>query len=197
MQDRIGSNIQVPDKRISYITSPKLQAPSKFKYNGSEQNFVSTYAQTLQISGGLNESANSNVTSTTRIVSLVDNITVTKFSILSPNKLSVDLRYSAGGVAPSVKVETGVININSKSVSQLPEEIGKLVASSSVANNSTNTTSSLINEKLNALGDVLSESNGTAIVDKGWKSPKSVVVNLSGDRTLDNAVSISIQVRNQ
>jgi hypothetical protein len=155
---------------------------------------TNTYAQTSQTSGGLNNLVNSNVTSTTRIVSFVDNVTVTKFSIISPDKLSVDLRYSAKGDAPSVKVETGVININSGSVSQLPEQVEKLLANSSLANNSTNTTS-LINEKLNALGDVLSESNGTAIVDKGWKSPKNVVVKLSGDGTVDNAVSVNVDVR--
>ena len=132
-----------------------------------------------------------NITSTTGIVSFVDNVTVTKFSIISPDQLSVDLRYSAKGDAPSVKVETGVINIKSGSVSQLPEEVGKLLA-----NNSTNMTS-LINQKLNALGDVLSESNGTAIVDKGWKSPKSVAVKLSGEGTLDNAASITVDVRKQ
>ena len=88
---------------------------------------TNTHAQTLQTSGGLNNLTNSNITSTTRIVSFVDNVTVTKFSIISPDKLSVDLRYSAKGDAPSVKVETGVINIKSKSVSQLPEEVGKLL----------------------------------------------------------------------
>ena len=56
---------------------------------------IHTEAQTPQISGGLDGLANSNVTSTTRIVSLVDNVTVTKFSIISPDRVSVDLRYSA------------------------------------------------------------------------------------------------------
>lgn len=152
---------------------------------------------------GLSQLGESNASSAIRIVSLVENVTVSKLIILSPHRLSVDLRYSGSGSTPSVKIDSSAININSKLVEQLPEEIGKLTANSTelrtlhqtlVANNSTNKTT-LINEKLNALGDVMSESNGTAIVDKGWKSPKSVVVKLSGDGTLANAISIGILVR--
>ena len=52
-----------------------------------------TDAQTPQSSGVQNELVNSNVSSATRIVSLVDNVTVTKFSILSPHRLNVDLIF--------------------------------------------------------------------------------------------------------
>jgi hypothetical protein len=156
---------------------------------------VPTDAQTIQSEEALNDLANSNASSAIRIISLVDNVTVTKFSILSPHSMNVDLKYSGSGSAPSVKVESSVISINSKLANQIPEDIGKLIVNPSVQNNSTNTTT-LIDKNLDALGaKILSQANGTAIVDKGWKSPKVVGTKLAGEATLTNPVSVRVVVK--
>lgn len=61
------------------------------------------------------------------------------------------MKYSGSGSAPSVKVESSVISINSKPANQRLENIGKLTVNPTVENNSTNITT-LIGQKLDAVG---------------------------------------------
>ena len=39
----------------------------------------------------------------------MDNVTVTKLELISPSRVSIDLKYSGEGKAPAVKVEAGAI----------------------------------------------------------------------------------------
>ncbi len=124
----------------------------------------------------------------------LDNVTVTKFEVISPSRVSIDLKYSGEGKAPAVKVAAGAINLHSK----LVEELSKLRYSSSgfnqlLAANSTNS-STLINETLDQLGEILSESNGTKIVAADWKSPRSVSVKIAGNTTISDANTVWVTV---
>ena len=47
------------------------------------------------------------------ILKAPDNVTVTKFEVISPTRVSVDLTYSGGGGAPAVRVDAGAINLRS------------------------------------------------------------------------------------
>lgn len=155
-----------------------------------------SWAQGPPISDVLSQIGNSNASSSTDIVSLVENVTVTKFDILSPSQLGVDLRYAGTGSAPAVKVDAFAINIDSKLVDDITNEINVLNASTSdsLIINSTNSTSLMI-EKLGQLTSIVSESNGTETVGADWKSPRNVEIELVGNTTLYGADIIGIIVR--
>ncbi len=157
-----------------------------------------SWAQGQPVSDILDQLGNSNASSSTDIVSMVDNVSVTKFDILSLRHLGVDLRYSGTGDAPAVKVDADAIHIDSKLAEDIANEINVLNASSSDFNqalttNSTNSTS-LMDEKLDLLTSIVSESNGTITTDAGWKSPSSFVIKLTGNTTLNDANIIGIIV---
>jgi len=155
-----------------------------------------SWAQEPPISDVLSQLGNSNASSSTDIMSLVENVTVTKFDILSPRQLGVDLRYAGTGSAPAVKVDAFAINIDSKLVDDITNEIDVLNASTSdsLITNSTNSTSLMI-EKLGQLTSIVSESNGTETVGADWKSPRNVEIELVGNMTLYSADIIGILVR--
>ena len=87
----------------------------------------------------------------------VDNVTVTKFEVISPTRVSIDLRYSGGGEAPAVRVDAGAINLRSDLVQELLDNSSGL--NQLLTANSTNS-STLINETIDQLGGILSVSNG-------------------------------------
>ena len=64
-----------------------------------------SFAQGTTISDVQSQLGNSNASSSTDIVSLVENVTVTKFDILSPRQLGVELKYVGTGNAPAVKID--------------------------------------------------------------------------------------------
>jgi len=150
-------------------------------------------AQSPQVLDILNQSTNSNVSSNIEVQSSVDNVTVTKLELISPSRVSIDLKYSGEGKAPAVKVEAGAINLRS----ELVQELLNLEDNSSDFNqllaNSTNS-STLINETLDRLGEILSESNGTKIVAADWKSPRSVSVKIAGNTTISDANTVWVTV---
>ena len=51
-----------------------------------------------------------------RVQSAIDNVTVTKFEVISPTQVSIDLKYSGAGNTPAVTVDVGAINLRSKLV---------------------------------------------------------------------------------
>ena len=131
---------------------------------------TNVWAQDLAISDVRNQLGNSNASSSTDIVSLVESVTVTKFDILSPRQLGVELKYVGTGNAPAVKIDVSAIIINSKLADDITNEINFLNASTidansnqSHASNSTDP-SSLMLDELNQLTSIISESNGTKIV---------------------------------
>ena len=71
---------------------------------------------------------NSNVSSSTDIVSLVESVTVTKFDILSRRQLGVELTYGGTRNAPAVKIDVSAIKINSKLADDITNEINFLNA---------------------------------------------------------------------
>ena len=151
-------------------------------------------AQSPQVLDILNQSLNSNVTNNIEVQSSVDNVTVTKFEVISPSRVSIDLKYSGEGKAPAVKVEAGAINLHSK----LVEELSNLRYNSngfnqSLGANSTNS-STLINETLDQLGEIVSESNGTKIVTADWKSPRSLLIKIAGNTTTSDANTLWVTV---
>ena len=147
-------------------------------------------AQSPQVLDILNQSINSNVSSNIEVQSSVDNVTVTKLEVISPSRVSIDLKYSGEGKAPAVKVEAGAINLRSKLVEELLNsgDFNQLLAA-----NSTNS-STLINKTLDQLGEILSESNGTKIVAADWKSPRSVSVKIAGNTTISDANTVWVTV---
>jgi hypothetical protein len=62
-----------------------------------------------------------------------------------------------------------------------------------VAGNSVNSMS-IMNEELNQLTSILSQSNGTAMVDAGWQSPFNLAIKLVGNTTLNDANIIRVIV---
>jgi hypothetical protein len=148
--------------------------------------------QAPQGSKVLNSPTSSNMNSTTEIVSSIPNVTVTKFEILAPKSMALDLKYSGGGKSPAVMLESSTMTINSK-VEEIASQINSLKDNSTSLNASSSATS-LIAE-LDKLGEILSSSNGTKTLDAGWKSPKSVKVKLTGNTTLNDAQFIGVVVR--
>ena len=59
--------------------------------------------------------------------------------------------------------------------------------------NLTDSAASMV-EQLGQLGDILSSSNGTKSFDAGWKSPKTVIVKLTGNTTLNDAQFIGVEI---
>ena len=84
---------------------------------------IHAYAQNPQGLDLLSAPTNSKFNTTTEIVSLVPNVTITKFEILSPESLGLDVKYSGAGKSPAVKVNSSAININS-TFEQLANQIG-------------------------------------------------------------------------
>jgi hypothetical protein len=158
-----------------------------------------SWAQGPPLSDVLGQSGNSNTSSSTDIVSSVENVTVTKFDILSPRQLGIELRYAGSGNAPAVKVDAFAINIDSKLVDDITNEINVLGASISDSNKSLTTNSknstSLMMEKLGKLTSIVSEGNGTKTVSADWKSPRNVKIKLVGNTTLYSADIVGITVR--
>ena len=157
-------------------------------------------AQGTTISDVQSQLRNSNASSSTDIVSLVENVTVTKFDILSPRELGVELRYGGTGNAPTVKIDISAITIDSNLADDITNEINLLNASISDSNSnhslttdSTNATSLML-DKLDQLTASLSESNGTKIVAADWKSPRNVEIKMAGNTTLYDANIIGILV---
>ena len=157
-------------------------------------------AQGTAISDVQSQLGNSNASSSTDIVSLVENVTVTKFDILSARQLGVELRYGGTGNTPAVKVDVTAINIDSKLADDITNEINILNGSTSDSNSnqsltteSTNATSLML-DKLDQLTSSLSESNGTKIVGADWKSPRNVEIKMIGNTTLYDANIIGILV---
>ena len=70
-------------------------------------------AQSPQVLDILNHSKNSNVSSDIEVQSAVDNVTVTKFEVISPTQLSINLKYYGAAKAPGVTVDVGAINVRS------------------------------------------------------------------------------------
>ncbi len=93
-----------------------------------------SWAQGTAISDVQSQLGNSNASSSTDIVSLVENVTVTKFDILSPRQLGVELRYAGTGNSPVVKVDISAINIDSKLADDITNEINNLNASTGDSN---------------------------------------------------------------
>jgi hypothetical protein len=158
-------------------------------------------AQGTAISDVQSQLGNSNASSSTDIVSLIENVTVTKFDILSPRQLGVELRYAGTGNTPAVKVDVSAINIDSKLADDITNEINILNASTidsnsnqSLTTDSTNSTSLML-DKLDQLTSSLSESNGTKTVGADWKSPRNVEIKMAGNTTLYDANIIGILVR--
>ncbi len=160
-------------------------------------------AQGTAISDVHSQLGNSNASSSTDIVSLVENVTVTKFDILCPRQLGVELRYAGTGNTPAVKVDVSAINIDPKLADDITNffyEINILNASTSDSNSnqslttdSTNSTSLML-DKLDQLTSSLSESNGTKTVGADWKSPRNVEIKMAGNTTLYDANIIGILV---
>jgi hypothetical protein len=118
------------------------------------------------------------VNRSTEIVSSVPNVTVTKFDILSPQSVQLEIKYSGAGKAPAIKVESSAININT-AFQDIANQKGAISDNSTIFNTSVSATSVIT--KLDLLGDILSSSNGTKAFDAGWKSPKSVTMKLKGN----------------
>lgn len=159
-----------------------------------------SWAQGTAISDVQSQLGNSNASSSTDIVSLVENVTVTKFDILSPRQLGVELRYAGTGNSPAVKVDISAINIDSKLADDITNEINILNASTgdsnsnqSLAIDSTNGTSLML-DRLDQLTSSFSESNGTKTVGADWKSPRNVEIKMAGNTTLYDANIIGILV---
>lgn len=138
-----------------------------------------------------NTTPSSKLNTTTEIVSSVPNVTLTKFEILSPNSVGIDIKYSGTGKSPAIKVESSAININSK-LEDIVNQLGSLKDNSSGLN-LTDSAASMV-EQLGQLGDILSSSNGTKSFDAGWKSPKTVIVKLTGNTTLNDAQFIGVEI---
>ena len=159
-----------------------------------------SFAEGTTISDVQSQLGNSNASSSTDIVSLVENVTVTKFDILSLNQLGVELRYSGTGNAPAVKIDVSAINIDSKLADDITNELNILNASSGVSNSnqslttgSTNATSLML-DRLDQLTSSFSEGNGTKTVGADWKSPRNVQIKMAGNITLYEANIIGILV---
>ncbi|MEP6577196.1 MAG: hypothetical protein ABJB85_12275 [Nitrososphaerota archaeon] len=156
---------------------------------------VHAYGQNPEVLDGPNAPTGSGFNSSTDIVSSVPNVTVTKFEILSPKSIGLDLKYSGTGNSPAVKVDSSVIILN-PGLEEFANQIGTLNESSinSSIINASNSTTSLIT-KLDQLGDILFSSNGTESLKAGWKSPNSFTINLKGNATLNNAQFVAVLVR--
>ena len=159
-----------------------------------------SFAQGTAISDVQSQLGNSNASSSSDIVSLVENVTVTKFDILSPRQLGVELRHSGTGNAPAVKVDVSAINIDSKLADDITNELNILNASTGDSNSnqslttgSTNATSLML-DRLDQLTSSFSESNGTKTVGADWKSPRNVQIKMAGNTTLYDANIIGILV---
>ena len=87
---------------------------------------TNVWAQDPAISDVRNQLGNSTASSSTDIVSLVESVTVTKFDILSPRQLGVELKYVGTGNAPAVKIDVSAIIINSKLADDITNEINFL-----------------------------------------------------------------------
>lgn len=148
-------------------------------------------AQSPQVLDILNQSINSNVSSDIEVQSSVDNVTVTKFEVISPTRVSIDLKYTGEGEAPAVRVDAGAINLRSELVQELLDNSSGL--SQLLAINSTDS-STLINGTLDQLSGILTESNGTRTIAADWKSPRSVSVKVAGNTTISDANTIWVTV---
>jgi hypothetical protein len=133
--------------------------------------------------------------STIEIVSTIGNVTVNGFEIDSPRGMDVDLIYSGSGEAPALTVDSYAININSDLTQDIINQIGmiNLNTTGSSTSNSSNATT-LLEEKIAGLGEILSLSNGTKSLDSGWDSPTSIKIELNGNATLSEADVIGISV---
>lgn len=89
----------------------------------------------------------------------------------------------------AVKVEATVINLKSKLAEDIANQIGDVNLNSTGSN-----ASGSIDEKIAELSAILSVSNGTRALDSGWKSPKSITVDLKGNATLHDAEFVRIAV---
>jgi hypothetical protein len=136
--------------------------------------------------------SNSSANSTTEIVSSVENVTVTRYSILSPHSLGIDLTYSGSGKGPAVKVESSAISIKSKLVEDITNQISEINPNSTDSNASN--FAKLIDQKLAELSGIVSVSNGTKTLDSGWKSPTSIMVDLKGNATLNGTEFVGVAV---
>lgn len=157
-------------------------------------------AQNPQNSQILNELASSNVSSAIEIISEVDNVTISKFSIIAPDTIDIDLRHDGTGDPPSVKVHAEALNIDFKLIQEAMNALNAMNLTSnsngtnqSLAGNSVNSMS-IMNEELNQLTSILSQSNGTAMVDAGWQSPFNLEIKLVGNTTLNDANTIGVIV---
>jgi hypothetical protein len=156
-------------------------------------NIVAQGPQGLDI---LSQLGASNSNSTIDIASSVKNVTVTKFSILSPQALQVDLRFNGTGGGPALKVLAKAIHLDSNLAQDVVNEITSLYQATNATNQTTSengvNSSLVIDKELDKLSSILTQSNGTTNIDAGWKSPNNVDVKLSGNATLYNATMIAV-----
>jgi hypothetical protein len=162
----------------------------------STLNIMNAGGQTQEGLDTVNPLVNSTMTnSTIEIVSTIGNVKVNGFDIISPHSTDVDLIYSGSGKAPSLKVDSYAISLNSALAQDIINQIGMINPNSTDFNtsNSSNSTSSL-EEKIAGLSEILSVSNGTKSLDSGWKSPATITIDLNGNATLSKADFIGITV---
>jgi hypothetical protein len=148
----------------------------------------------------------SNINSVIDIVSLVDNVTVTKIELFAANRLGMELKYSGDDTSPSVNVNVSAININLRligAISDISKESVRNLEDRKLYPNMTNATA-IFNQELDELIERLSLieqvdksyslTRGSVSIEKGWKTPNKISVDLSGNMSLFDAKLTEITI---
>jgi hypothetical protein len=153
-----------------------------------------------------NRVGGSNISSVIDIVSLVENVTVTKIDILAAKQLGIELKYSGDNPSPSIKANVSAINLDLrliKRISDISKEPVQDLEDRELHSNMTNA-AALYNQELDDLierlslieqvGKTSSLSKGSVSINNGWKTPNKIFIDLSGNSSLFDAKLMEISI---
>ena len=157
--------------------------------------------------GFIDKLAATKLRSLVEISSSVNNITVTSYSVLSPNQLGIELTYSGNGISPAVNVDVSAISMDSSLITRLSDvrkDIDQSINESQITQPNITDAEALYNRSIDQVLDVLSliEQIGTtsqsATARFQWtpagRHPGTTSIKLVGNTSLSNAKFIEVKV---
>jgi hypothetical protein len=119
-------------------------------------------------------------------------------NVTADKQITVSLRYRGNGSSPAIMVEAGAIRFNLVDFLSIFKPMMMGGMRSGVSSESINTLS-LLEQSNNtfakpSLKSSSSTHSGKSKLDAQWKSPATVVIELAGNSTLDDANFIGIRV---
>ncbi len=131
--------------------------------------------------------------------SMVNGVDIIGTNVTAYKQITVSLRYRGNGSSPTITVEAGVIRFNLADFLSIFKPMMMIGRMRSGVNGESMNTRSLLEQSNNTFAKPSLKSSSSTLsgkhkLDAQWKSPATVVIELAGNSTIDDANFIGIRV---